>query len=199
MNHTEERTLEDHHLDGRRARGNKRRAEIIEATLTVVTRDGPGGVTHRTVAKQAGITTSLSTYYFATLDDLLVAALTTVADEYTTRIRQLIDGSADKLRGLAKLIVESGGPGRERALAERELSTLAARRPALAPVARHWRNNVAELAGTLTDDRHAIAALVACSDGLCTAILIDNIPTDTEHVYQILQQALGAQYPSSAA
>ncbi|MEU4165227.1 TetR family transcriptional regulator [Actinoplanes sp. NPDC026670] len=178
--------------DGRRARGDKRRAEIIEATLAVVTRDGAAGVTHRTVARQAGITTSLSTYYFAALDDLLVAALSSVADTYTARIRQIIDEPGDKLRGLAELIVESGGPGRERAQAERELSTLAARRPALAPVARQWREDVAELAATLTDDPEAIAALVAASDGLCTAILIDNVPADTDYVERVLSQALGA-------
>ncbi|MEV3987118.1 TetR family transcriptional regulator [Nonomuraea sp. NPDC049758] len=178
------------HVDGRRARGEKRRAEIIEATLAVVTRDGAAGVTHRTVAKQAGTTTSLSTYYFATLDDLLVAALTTVADAYTARIRDIIDTPGDKLSGLAHLIAESAGSGRERALAERELATLAARRPALRPVARRWRQNIAELATTLTDDPAAIAALVAASDGLCTAILLDNVPADPDHIQAVLQRAV---------
>lgn len=177
-------------VDGRRARGARRRAEIIEATLTVVTRDGAAGVTHRTVATQAGITTSLITYYFATLDDLLVAALTSVADLYTTHLRAIIDGPGDNLRGLAGLVVDSAGPGRERALAERELSTLAARRPALAPVARRWRENVAELGATLTDDDDAIASLVAAADGLCTAILIDNAPADVDYVCRILDRAL---------
>ena len=179
------------HIDGRRARGEKRRAEIIEATLAVVTRDGAAGVTHRSVAKQAGITTSLSAYYFATLDDLLVAALTSVADAYTARIRDIIDTTGDRLSGLAELIAESAGPGRERALAERELATLAARRPALRPVARRWRENVGELAATLTDDPQAVAALVAASDGLCTAILLDNAPADPDQIRTVLQRALG--------
>ncbi|SCL49370.1 transcriptional regulator, TetR family [Micromonospora citrea] len=178
------------HVDGRFARGARRRAEIIEATLAVVTRDGAAGVTHRTVAKQAGITTSLSTYYFATLDDLLVAALTSVADAYTAKIRQIMDAPGDKLTGLAELIAETAGPGRERALAERELATLAARRPALRPVARRWRENVAELAATLTADPTAIAGVVAASDGLCTAILLDNGPADPGYLRAVLQRAL---------
>ncbi|NOV96676.1 TetR/AcrR family transcriptional regulator [Isoptericola halotolerans] len=183
-------------VDGRRARGDRRRAEIIEATLAVVTRDGAAGVTHRSVAQQAGITTSLSTYYFATLDDLLVAALCSVADEYTSRIRRLVDGPVqDRLRGLAELIVESGGPGRQRALAERELSTMAARRPALGPVARHWREGVVELASTLTDDPQAVAALVAVADGLCTAVLIDDVPADTGYVLGVLARAMGTPHP----
>lgn len=177
--------------DGRKARGRKRRAEIIEATLAVVQRDGAAGVTHRSVAKQAGIPVSLSTYYFATLDDLLVAALSSVADVYTARIRTIIDDPGDRLRGLAELIVESAGPGRERAMAERELSTLAARRPALRPIARHWRENVAELAAALTDDPEAVAALVAVSDGLCTALLLDQVPADVDYVHTVLRQALG--------
>ncbi|SKY40226.1 TetR family transcriptional regulator [Mycobacteroides abscessus subsp. abscessus] len=180
----------DGHVDGRRARGARRRAEIIDATLAVVTRDGAAGVTHRTVAKQAGITTSLSTYYFATLDDLLVAALTSVADAYTAKIRAIIDSPGDKLTGLAELIAETAGSGRERALAERELSTLAARRPALRPVARRWRENIAELASALTDDPTAIAAVVAASDGLCTAILLDNSPAEPGYIQDVLQGAI---------
>ncbi|MBB1246359.1 TetR family transcriptional regulator [Streptomyces durbertensis] len=189
--------VEDEPADGRRARGNRRRAEIIRATLAVVTRDGAAGVTHRTVAREAGITTSLTTYYFATLDDLLVATLSSVADDYTARIRHIIDGPGDKLRGLAELIAESGGLGRERALAERELSTLAARRPALTPVARRWRESVAELARAHTGDPEAIAAFVAASDGLCTAVLIDNAPADVDHVHRVLCQALGTRSDGS--
>jgi TetR/AcrR family transcriptional regulator, regulator of biofilm formation and stress response len=184
---------EDERIDGRRARGQKRRTEIIDATLDVVTRDGAAGVTHRSVAKQAGITTSLSSYYFATIDDLLIAALTSVADAYTARIRTIIDGSGDKLTGLAELIAESAGPGRQRALAERELATLAGRSPALRPVARRWRENVAELAATLTDDPNSVAALVAASDGLCTAILLDNSSAEPGHIRAVLQRALGAR------
>lgn len=177
-------------VDGRRLRGRRRRAQIIEATLAIVRRDGATGVTHRAVAKEAGITTSLTLYYFATLDDLLVAALTSVTDEYTHRIRQLIESEDDPLDGLARLIAESAGPGRERALAERELSTLAARRPALRPVARRWRDNVAELARTQTDDPDAVEAVVALSDGLCAAILLDEHEADPDHIRAVLGTAL---------
>ncbi|WUH99071.1 TetR family transcriptional regulator [Spirillospora sp. NBC_00431] len=176
--------------DGRRLRGQRRRAQIIEATLTIVRRDGASGVTHRTVAKEAGITTSLTVYYFATLDDLLLAALTSVTDAYTRRIRELIDTEADPIDGLTQLIAESAGPGRERALAERELSTLAARRPALRPVARRWRDNVADLARTQTDDQAAIEAFVALSDGLCTALLLDDQEADPSRIRAVLSKAL---------
>ncbi|ARQ70702.1 TetR/AcrR family transcriptional regulator [Streptomyces marincola] len=185
--------------DGRRARGQRRRAEIIAATLAVVRREGAAGVTHRAVAKEADIPTSLSTYYFATLDDLLVAALSSVADAYTARIRAIADEHEDKLGGLAALIADSAGPDRDRALAERELCTLAARRPALRPVARYWRESVAELAGHLTDDPRAVAAFVAAADGLCTAILIENAPADLDYIRAVLEQALGGRPHDEAA
>ncbi|WP_280434088.1 TetR/AcrR family transcriptional regulator [Nocardia carnea] len=177
-------------VDGRKLRGRRRRAQIIEATLTIVHRDGAAGVTHRTVAKEAGITTSLTLYYFATLDELLVAALTSVTEAYTQRIRQLVDTAEDPVDGLARLIAESAGPGRERALAERELSTLAARRPALRPAARSWRDSVAELARTQSDDPDVIEAFVALTDGLCAAILLGDRSVDPEHIRALLRAAL---------
>lgn len=177
-------------VDGRKLRGRQRRAQIIEATLTIVHRDGAAGVTHRTVAKEAGITTSLTLYYFATLDDLLVAALTSVTDAYTQRIRELIDTADDPLDGLARLIAESAGPGRERALAERELSTLAARRTALRPAAWSWRDSVAELARTQSGDPDAVEAFVALCDGLCAAILLGDQGADPEHIRALLNGAL---------
>ncbi|MFI0482719.1 TetR/AcrR family transcriptional regulator [Actinomadura sp. 9N215] len=183
-------TAEQDTADGRRLRGQRRRAQIIDATLAIVRRDGASGVTHRTVAKEAGITTSLTVYYFATLDDLLLAALTSVTEAYTQRIRELIDTQADPIDGLTHLIAESAGPGRERALAERELSTLAARRPALRPVARRWRDNVADLARTQTDDPDAIEAFVALSDGLCTALLLDDKEADPTRIRAVLSKAL---------
>lgn len=179
--------------DGRRARGARRRAEIIEAALTVVERDGASGVSHRAVATQAGTPTSLITYYFATLDDLLVAALSTVTEEYTQQLQEISESGTDEIRGLAELIASSGGSGHRRALAERELCTLAARRPALRPLARRWREVVAELAGRHTTDTVAIASLVAVSDGLCTAILLGRERPDADAIRSILLRSLGTR------
>lgn len=178
--------------DGRRARGERRRAELIDATLRVVARDGAAGVTHRTVAREAGVTTSLSVYYFATLDDLLVAALTTVVDDYERRLREIIDSGGDELGGLAELIAASGGSGRTRALAERELSTLAARRPVLRPVARRWRDTVAEIAGHHTDDPVAVQALVAAADGICASMLVEGERPDVTRIREVLDRVIGA-------
>ncbi|MCS3779421.1 TetR/AcrR family transcriptional regulator [Tsukamurella ocularis] len=175
----------------RSPRGERRRTQIIEAALAVVYRDGASGVTHRAVAQEAGIAVGLSVYYFASLDDLLVAALSAVADEYADRIEAILNGPDDNLRGLAELIVECAGEGRERALAERELCTLSVRRPALLPVAGRWRQNVERLAATVTTDPDAIVALTATADGLSTAVLLGTVPPDVERVHRILLRAVG--------
>lgn len=179
------------HVDGRRARGAQRRADIIDATLAVITRDGAAGVSHRAVAAQAGMTTSLSTYYFATLDDLLVAALTAIADEYTRAISAIAARSGDALGEFAELIAASATTGRERALAERELSTLAARRPVLRPIARRWRESVAELARLHTADDEAVKAMVAVADGLCAGVLLGATNPDPTAIRAVLARALG--------
>ena len=66
------------------------------------------------------------------------------------------------------------------------------RRPPPRPVARRWHENIAELGATLTDDPRAIDALAAASDGLCTAILLDNAPADSHHIREVLRRALGS-------
>lgn len=177
--------------DGRQRRGEKRRASIIAATLAVVERDGVVGVTHRTVAEEAGVPASSAVYYFATLDDLLVAALAAAAEEYARQFREIIDQGNDNLDAIAQMIAEAGGPGRRRALAERELTLLAARRPALAPLAQHWRSVLAEAAGSHTSDPIAIDAFVAAADGICARVLLDEKPLSAAEISVILRRVLG--------
>lgn len=156
----------------------------------MVNRDGAAGVTHRSVAKEAGITTSLTTYYFSSLDDLLVAALTSVTEVYTDRVDQLTQQDGDKLSALAELIAESAGEGRDRCLAERELSTLAGRREALRPAAMQWRRSMTQLGETLSDDPQTVAAFVAATDGLCTAVLLGQTPPDVDHIRAVLERII---------
>ncbi|GAB3511518.1 TetR/AcrR family transcriptional regulator [Amycolatopsis cihanbeyliensis] len=176
--------------DGRRARGERKRAAIIAATLRVVERDGVAGVSHRAVAREAGVAGSAAIYYFATLDDLLVAALTAAAEDYARQLREIIEGGGDGVDGLAQLITEAGGSGRSRALAEQELTLLAARRPALRAVATHWRDMVADVARGYTSDPVAVEATVAAADGLCARMLLGAESLTAAQVSALLRHAL---------
>ncbi|WP_137824806.1 TetR family transcriptional regulator [Brevibacterium sp. 2SA] len=180
----------DPSIDGRRRRGDRSRQEIIDATLALIERDGAAGVTHRRVAREARVASSLPHYYFATLDDLLVAALTTVADAFSAMIRAVADGGGDPLRGLAEVLVDCATRTRTLGIAERELSTLASRRPALVPTARRWRDDVADIGRLLTDDPDRIEAFVAVADGVCTAILLGSMPADADRVQRALRSVV---------
>lgn len=55
------------------AHGEGREA-LLEAVVRVVVRDGPGGISYRAVAKEAGVTHGLVHYYFGTKDEMVSEA-----------------------------------------------------------------------------------------------------------------------------
>lgn len=179
-------------VDGRRARGDRRRTAIIEATLRVVERDGVAGVTHRVVAREAGVPTTATTYYFATLDDLLVAALTAAAGDYVPAMLHCLEHGADPADVLAEYVTE----GRGRAIAEHELYLLAARRPALRPVARRWLDAITALARSTVADELTARVLVATLDGLVVQALIADVPPTADEFRAILRRVAGGRPPA---
>lgn len=181
--------------DGRRLRGDARRRKLIAATLAVIERDGVAGVTHRSVAKEAQAPASSAVYYFATLDDLLVAALTAAAQDYAAQFAALMDQGRDEIEAIAEIIADASGPGRRRALAERELTLLAARRPVLRPIARHWRDLVAGAARRRTDNPLTIQGVVAAADGVCAKALLDDQPITATEVGRLLRHILEGGAP----
>jgi len=71
-------------------KGERRREEILRATLRVIGAHGADAVTHRAVAAEAGVPLSATTYYFASKDELLEQTLLMAAREETDRIEQLV-------------------------------------------------------------------------------------------------------------
>ncbi|AXB44711.1 TetR/AcrR family transcriptional regulator [Amycolatopsis albispora] len=169
--------------DGRRIKGERRKQELIEATLRIVGRDGVAGVSHRTVAKEAGQPATSAAYYFASIQDLLTAALTRCMDEDADRMHRLAadaGGGADSLRALAELMAEVvRGPAR--LLAEYELYLLAAKDATLRPSTDRWMRAVADFASRFTGDAVRIRTFVGLVDGvMLQALLTDHPPTAAE-------------------
>ena len=52
--------------------GERKRNDIIEAVLRIISREGIRAVRHRAVAAEAGVSLAATTYYFSSLQDLLV-------------------------------------------------------------------------------------------------------------------------------
>ena len=172
-------------VDRRIARGERRRAELIEATLQVIEREGVGGVSHRAVAKLAGVSPSAAIHHFATLDDLLLAAVISANEESIEALNAI-----DDVAGLAELLAEQVVENRSSFVALYELYLLAARRPALRPEAYRWIASVQDAARRLGADETGARALTAALDGLgIHALVTDEVP-DPKAVAAALQRTL---------
>ncbi|TCO49144.1 TetR family transcriptional regulator [Kribbella antiqua] len=154
-------------------RGEQRRNELLRATLVVVERDGVAGVSHRAVAAQADVSVASITYHFPTLDDLLIAALTSAAEDFAAELHgwgsELGARPADEL---ARLIEHSLVRRRGRTLALYELYLYAARRAELRAVAGAWLEPLTDIARAFTADPEKAGLLVAALDGLLMQALI---------------------------
>lgn len=166
--------------DGRRAKGERRRRAIIDAARRVVARDGLAAVSHRNIAREAGIPPASIAYYFASIDDLLVATLLDSVEALVSemdRVRRDVGARAAWPRALAELLASMVREHRERTIAEYELYLLAARRPALRPAARRWIEVTAGLCGDADGmDAAAVRAFVSAIDGLLIQALIAEEP-----------------------
>lgn len=65
-------------------RSRQRREALLSAAIELFADGGTRAITHRAVAKQAGLPSATTTYYFATIDDLIREAL-------SDHVRQWID------------------------------------------------------------------------------------------------------------
>lgn len=170
-------------MDGRKARGEKKRRAIIEAALRVIERDGVAGVTHRSVAREAGVPTTAPTYYFATLDDLLIATLLWASEESCDEMLRTMarGGSA---REVAATLAKAVNTNRGRTLAEYELYLLAGRRPELKPAARRWL----DLAVDVVKPANPVAfrAFLAAMDGLLIQGLIADVAPNEDELEPIV-------------
>jgi len=154
-----------------------RREQILEATLRVIGRSGRQAVTHRAVAKEAGVPLGSTTYYFDSRDDLLRQALEHVAaseiERYDRRGEELRD--VKSARELADRLVDdlvAAAKDRIAYIAEYELWLEAGQRPELREAAQSWcdaeQRSVAGALETLgsADPKADASVVVAAIDGL---------------------------------
>ncbi len=125
------------------SRGEKRRKEIIEAALRLMGRTGRSGLTHRAVAKEAGVPLGATTYYFESREDLLAQTLEYVTDSQLESFKAEREALA-KIKtpaALAKFLTDrlvSAATDRDALIAEYELWVEAGRDPTLRKAAWRW-------------------------------------------------------------
>ena len=73
-------------------KGAARRDSLLSAALHIIEVEGPAAVTHRSVAKEAGVPLAAATYYFASIDDLLVSAMKVATHQQTELFTTLSAG-----------------------------------------------------------------------------------------------------------
>jgi DNA-binding transcriptional regulator YbjK len=190
-----------------RPRGAARREALLEATLRIVADTGADAVTHRRVAEVASLPLASTTYYFASKEELLTAALELAAERDLARLHEIAEdrrmlpaSSDDAVAAAMGPSGESHDPaaGRRSLLASYTLLLEAARRPALQELARRWTEayltTIAELlqrAGSARPDEDA-QVLLAAADGMLIAQLSTGDPTDPRPQLQRLARTLTA-------
>ncbi|CAL9416317.1 TetR/AcrR family transcriptional regulator [Streptomyces sp. enrichment culture] len=172
----------------------ERRQRIIDAAIRVVGQKGIAGLSHRTVAAEADVPLGSTTYHFATLDDLMVAALRQANEGFARVVAAhpaLSDPEADLPGELARVLGEWLGGDRTGVELEYELYLAALRRPALRPVAAEWAEGVGSLLAARADPVTA-RALVAVLDGICLQVLLTDTPYDEEYAREVLARLVPA-------
>ena len=72
-------------------RSRQRRDELLDAAIELFAEGGSRMVTHRAVAGRAGLPPATTTYYFASIKDLLREALATHIQQWTATLAALTD------------------------------------------------------------------------------------------------------------
>lgn len=178
-------------VDGRRRRGERRKALILDAAITVIGRDGVAALTHRSIAEQAGIPLASVGYHFDGIDAVLISALERATSDLAAELRASPPGSTPA--DLAALLARELSEQRTLWIAGYELYLLAARRPEFAATALSWIDVVADhfapdLGG---DERLAFEALV---EGVCLHALLDRDRLDQKR----LRGVIAAGWPQPA-
>jgi DNA-binding transcriptional regulator YbjK len=153
-------------VDGRRLRGERARRALIEATLSVIEREGVGGVTHRAVTRTAGLPATSAAYHFESIDDLLEASLLH-ADQVAADALARCAADPDPVGALAGWVAAECCAHRARLTAEYELYLYAARTPSMRAAAARWLTDLSAVVAQWTSDAQMRRAVCAYVDGLC--------------------------------
>jgi DNA-binding transcriptional regulator YbjK len=163
----------------RRASGERRVQQILEAAVQVFGSGGPNAVTHRAVASAAGVPLGSTTYYFKDRDDLMQQTMRHAIAVEAERLTAIVEGFDGELTVDASvdLLTEMffdktiADPLYDLALFEMFLE--ATRNPSVRSMTREWTGMIARLTDRVLPptDPHlprgvAVQIVAALIDGL---------------------------------
>ncbi len=190
-------------------KGERRRAALVAAAAELLGSGGFDAVRHRAVAERAGLPLASTTYYFASLDDLVVAAMERRGRDELAEVRAELDAlPADAgVEAVVELVLDQllGRESRrslEAVVLRYERFVGAGRRPYLGPLMREMRGefdallvDVLARAGVALDPK-ALLRLVAVVDGTVVNGFIEADPDPRAAARAALLDVLG---PAGAA
>jgi DNA-binding transcriptional regulator YbjK len=176
-------------------KGVRRKYALVSAAAELLCEGGFDAVRHRAVARRAGLPLAATTYYFSSLDDLIVKAVEHVGALEAQQLRERLAGLSRRRRGaeatvdvLVDLLVGDDpcvGDNPETQVSEQLISRYeryiaCARQPALREVQRRILQQrtdavvkVVELCGRSVR-AELVPALVCAVDGAVVAALVDD-------------------------
>ncbi|WP_197378710.1 TetR/AcrR family transcriptional regulator [Mycolicibacterium mengxianglii] len=177
-------------------KGERRRYALVSAAAELLCEGGFEAVRHRAVATRAGLPLASTTYYFSSLDDLIVAAVEHIGMVEAAKMRSRIEGLSRRRRGpestadvLVDLLVDDtpGHPGGDQLISRYERYIACARQPALRDVQRRILQQRADAVGEVVERSgrsvrtELLSALVCAVDGAVVSALVDETgnPRDT--------------------
>lgn len=184
--------------DGRRRKGQRRRRVLLEATMRLIERGGAAAVSQRAVAVEAGLPPSAVTYYFPTVDKLLVAALAACNDRYLSQLAEFADDPRP-LERLARVIAASAGENRGHVAAEYELFLMAARRPDMRAEMERWTRALDGFLAPKVPDPVRRAGVAAAVDGLFLRYFSSAEKPSIAEVLGVLERLVQSDPPENPA
>ena len=174
--------------DGRRGRGDARKLQLIEGALAVLARDGFAGLTHRSVAQEAGVPLASASYHFDGIDDLALSALLHANQQLVEALETIDDDRS--IEALATLLADDLEGRAGLYFAYYELYLLAARKPELRDQATAWLDMLTQRYAPNVHGAR-LDGLQATIEGLCLhAVVRDQAPSAAQ-----LAEALHASWP----
>jgi DNA-binding transcriptional regulator YbjK len=158
--------------------------------MEVIVKSGVEGLSHRTVAAEAGVPLGSTTYYFASLDEiLLAAALRAMADDKASLSAwaEGISREADLAQALAERIMDDAH--RSQMVANVRLYFAAATRPELQQLAYEWSMVMTHVLEPFVDEVTA-EALSALYDAMIIRVMISGERVDQSEIERVIRRAL---------
>ncbi|MGX7823898.1 TetR/AcrR family transcriptional regulator [Actinokineospora sp. 24-640] len=185
-------------------KGERRRQALVEAAAEILVEGGFDALRHRAIAERAGLPLASTTYYFQSLDELVMAALEYHGRTELARGKELLASLAARpSETLVELVLDQLlGPrvadgDFEAVLLRYERLVATGRRPFLRPLMLELGGELRELltatfaAMGVPIDPERLEQLIALVDGAVVNALIEVDPDPREAARRMLRAALG--------